>query len=36
MRHSNAQTTMNVYTQAVTESLKDAMEEFDQKMSESF
>jgi integrase len=36
MRHSNAQTTMNVYTQAVSESLKSAMEEFDRKMAESF
>jgi integrase len=36
MRHSNAQTTMNVYTQAVSESLKEAMEEFDRKMSKSF
>jgi len=36
MRHSNAQTTINVYTQAVSESLKSAMEEFDRKMAESF
>jgi hypothetical protein len=36
MRHADAQTTMNVYTQAVSESLKIALEEFDRKMSESF
>ena len=36
MRHSNAQTTMNVYTQTVSESLKEAMEEFDRKMSKLF
>jgi integrase len=36
MRHSNAQTTINIYTQAVSESLRMAMEEFDRKMSESF
>lgn len=36
MRHSNAQTTINIYTQAVSDSLKAAMEEFDRKMSESF
>jgi integrase len=36
MRHADAQTTMNVYTQAVSESLEAALEEFDRKMSESF
>jgi integrase len=33
MRHTNAQTTMNIYTQAMSDSLREAMEEFDQKMS---
>jgi integrase len=33
MRHANAQTTMNVYTQAVSESLRLAMEAFDQTMT---
>ncbi len=33
MRHTNAQTTMNIYTQSVSDSLRTAMEEFDQKMS---
>ncbi len=33
MRHSNAQTTMNIYTQVVTESLRLAMEDFEKKMS---
>lgn len=33
MRHTNAQTTMNIYTQAVSDSLRSAMEEFDQEMS---
>jgi integrase len=33
MRHANAQTTMNIYTQAVPDSLRSAMEEFDQEMS---
>jgi hypothetical protein len=33
MRHSNAQTTMDVYTQAVSDSLRTAMKEFDEKMS---
>jgi integrase len=36
MRHSNAQTTMNIYTQKVSDSLRQAMEEFDRRMSESF
>jgi hypothetical protein len=30
MRHTNAQTTMNIYTQAMSDSLREAMEEFDQ------
>jgi integrase len=33
MRHSNAQTTMDVYTQIVSDSLRAAMKEFDEKMS---
>jgi integrase len=33
MRHTNAQTTMNIYTQAVSDSLRSAMEEFDREMS---
>lgn len=36
MRHSDAQTTMTVYTQAVSETLKAALEEFDRKMGKSF
>ncbi len=33
MRHSNAQTTMDVYTQIVSDSLRAAMKDFDEKMS---
>jgi integrase len=33
MRHTNAQTTMKIYTQAMSDSLREAMEEFDQEMS---
>jgi integrase len=33
MRHSNAETTMNVYTQTLSDSLRAAMNEFDEKMS---
>jgi integrase len=33
MRHTNAQTTMNIYTQATSDSLRSAMEEFDQDMA---
>jgi integrase len=33
MRHSNAQTTMNIYTQAMSDSLRLAIEEFDRQMS---
>jgi integrase len=36
MRHADAQTTMNIYTQSVSESLKKAIEEFDRKMSGTF
>ena len=32
MRHADAQTTMNIYTQSVSDSLKNAIE-FDRKMS---
>lgn len=32
MRHADAQTTLNVYTQSVSESLRAAMETFDQRM----
>ena len=32
MRHSNAQTTMNIYTQSVPDSLRAAIENFDLKM----
>jgi integrase len=35
MRHSDAQTTINVYTQRVSETLKAALEEFDRKMGKS-
>ena len=34
MRHTNAQTTMNVYTQTMSDSLQESMEEFDEEMSE--
>lgn len=34
MRHSTAQITMDVYTQTVSESLRSAMESFDQKLRE--
>ncbi len=33
MRHTNAQTTMNIYTQAMSDSLRAAMEDFDQEMA---
>jgi integrase len=33
MRHTNAQTTMNIYTQAMSDSLREAMEDFDREMS---
>jgi len=33
VRHANEQTTMNIYTQAVTDSARAMMEEFDQEMS---
>ena len=33
MRHANAQTTMNIYTQAMSDSLRGAMENFDREMS---
>jgi hypothetical protein len=33
MRHTNAQTTMNIYTQALSDSLRAAMEDFDHEMS---
>jgi integrase len=36
MRHSDAQTTMNVYTQAISESLRLAIEAFDQRMEKDF
>ncbi len=34
MRHSTAQITMDVYTQTVSESLRSAMESFEQKLRE--
>lgn len=34
MRHANAQTTMNIYTQPVSETLRHAMEAFDRRMSD--
>jgi integrase len=33
MRHTNAQTTLNIYTQSISDSLRNAMEEFDREMS---
>jgi integrase len=33
MRHRNAQTTMNVYTRSMSDSLRATMEDFDQEMS---
>ncbi|MCU1325434.1 MAG: integrase family protein [Bryobacterales bacterium] len=35
MRHTNAQTTMNIYTQALSGSLQESMEDFDEEMSRS-
>jgi integrase len=33
MRHANAQTTMNIYTQTLSDSLRKAMEEFDREIA---